>query len=1095
MGQQRHGVQSRLWLAVAVVIVIHVMCYRATAPLRASSIKSQQLPIDVHAQYDTQHVDRLFKRAAQADDSEPTEAWHRFDQDYDNPHIYSESVQDDNQDPSSDSIINWRKIWHDASPKHRPFWFALMVIWLVFLFAFVGITASDFFCPNLSTIASRLGLSESVAGVTFLAFSNGSPDVFSTFAALSHDSGSLAIGELIGAASFIVSVVSGTMCLIKPFRVAKHTFLRDVGFFTVAITLTLAILYDSHIRMWEALGMVGLYIAYVIFVAVGSWWVGRRERKAALLRAARDEYADEQAYHDERMSFARSLHLRDADFGFSADFDLRSGRTSGRSTPNRSPAAQHSPGFQSPLATPMSSTTHPHMHASLDEESFFAAAERGTPVTLSRQRSGSTTRPSHRRVKTRSSVRPSLLGAIEFRDVVNSLREDSTARTLAVFGGINDELHTHATFVGTESAISKTADGARPRASSHSGAIRLPDDDDQLDSPAQGRALPLATTIGPVDTRPAWAGHVSEGSDESRPGWGEEESTSGGISTSARVEGSDTPIVDLSEDVDNPWMATHSRDSSRATLQLDIPAFQTHAVTSRIRSRPASMHRSPSNQSSGHDGKTVRKVPSIMLTSANGEEALVQPETEVPMGSFDTYHRGYRIARAIFLALFPSLQDFREKSLVGKATAILCVPAILLLNLTLPVVDTDTDDCASLESREALEEEEAYKDYDTDSDDENDLHHPPLVLTSAEGLLVDTSDDLVKTPMSVEAPPHRHHQNHQHGQNSHSSAKELARHQREHVARALHERVMAHPETDENGFEIRSPWASSSPGASPAAGPKSDYNPIAEAFAKFNMSSSNGRNETGSSGDAHESDGPVDPLVKPVTAPHLEVQTPVLTRWLTAIQCALGPMFCVSALMVGSLQWWYPLAALAGGLVLGAFAFWVFEDHRHPGRIVLCFVGFFVAMVWILTIVTEVVAVLQTIGHIFGLSDAILGLTVFAVGNSLGDLVANATVARMGFPSMAIAACFGGPMLNILLGIGLSGSYMILKNDGQSLQVSMSRTLLVSGMGLLVILLATLIVVPCNGYWMDKRVGAGLIIAYTCLLTINVLVEVFAGSH
>lgn len=36
---------------------------------------------------------------------------------------------------------------------------------------------------------------------------------------------------------------------------------------------------------------------------------------------------------------------------------------------------------------------------------------------------------------------------------------------------------------------------------------------------------------------------------------------------------------------------------------------------------------------------------------------------------------------------------------------------------------------------------------------------------------------------------------------------------------------------------------------------------------------------------------------------------------------------------------------------------------------------------------------LQTIGHIFGLSDAILGLTVFAVGNSLGDLVANATVA------------------------------------------------------------------------------------------------------
>jgi len=73
-------------------------------------------------------------------------------------------------------------------------------------------------------------------------------------------------------------------------------------------------------------------------------------------------------------------------------------------------------------------------------------------------------------------------------------------------------------------------------------------------------------------------------------------------------------------------------------------------------------------------------------------------------------------------------------------------------------------------------------------------------------------------------------------------------------------------------------------------------------------------------------------------------------------------------------------------------------------------------MVWILMIVNEVVGVLQvsllslshhrleletdwvlgfgkTFGHIFGISDAILGLTIFAMGNSLGDLVANATVA------------------------------------------------------------------------------------------------------
>lgn len=122
---------------------------------------------------------------------------------------------------------------------------------------------------------------------------------------------------------------------------------------------------------------------------------------------------------------------------------------------------------------------------------------------------------------------------------------------------------------------------------------------------------------------------------------------------------------------------------------------------------------------------------------------------------------------------------------------------------------------------------------------------------------------------------------------------------------------------------------------------------------------------------------------------------------------------------------------------------------------------------------------------------------------------------RMGYPAMAVAACFGGPMLNILLGVGLSGTYLILLGParGQPIHVAMGRTLSVSGFGLLAILLATLIFVPLNGYRMSKRVGATLIVAYLvrsfifalvlvdcqadlfslsqCLLCTNVAVEIW----
>lgn len=93
--------------------------------------------------------------------------------------------------------------WYESStPALKPLIATGYLLLLSFLFSFIGIVASDFFCPNLATISNYLGLSETTAGVTFLAFGNGSPDVFSTFSAMNQGTFSLAIGELIGAATF-----------------------------------------------------------------------------------------------------------------------------------------------------------------------------------------------------------------------------------------------------------------------------------------------------------------------------------------------------------------------------------------------------------------------------------------------------------------------------------------------------------------------------------------------------------------------------------------------------------------------------------------------------------------------------------------------------------------------------------------------------------------------------------------------------------------------------------------------------------------------------------------------------------------------------
>ncbi len=102
--------------------------------------------------------------------------------------------------------------------------------------------------------------------------------------------------------------------------------------------------------------------------------------------------------------------------------------------------------------------------------------------------------------------------------------------------------------------------------------------------------------------------------------------------------------------------------------------------------------------------------------------------------------------------------------------------------------------------------------------------------------------------------------------------------------------------------------------------------------------------------------------------------------------------------------------------------------------------------------------------------------------------MANVTVAAFA-PIMGFSACFGGPMLNILLGVGLSGTYLI-RQTGEDYALKLSTTLLVSSIGLLVLLVATMIFVPWNGYMLTRPWATFLIISYVVIMTINLVVEI-----
>ena len=94
---------------------------------------------------------------------------------------------------------------------------------------------------------------------------------------------------------------------------------------------------------------------------------------------------------------------------------------------------------------------------------------------------------------------------------------------------------------------------------------------------------------------------------------------------------------------------------------------------------------------------------------------------------------------------------------------------------------------------------------------------------------------------------------------------------------------------------------------------------------------------------------------------------------------------------------------------------------------------------------------------------------------------------------MALSACFGGPMLNILLGIGISGLYVTTREashgENPVYNIEVSLTLIISGMALLVNLIGLLVLVPLNKWTMDRRIGWALVALWVVTTIVNVIVE------
>lgn len=140
--------------------------------------------------------------------------------------------------------------------------------------------------------------------------------------------------------------------------------------------------------------------------------------------------------------------------------------------------------------------------------------------------------------------------------------------------------------------------------------------------------------------------------------------------------------------------------------------------------------------------------------------------------------------------------------------------------------------------------------------------------------------------------------------------------------------------------------------------------------------------------------------------------------------------------------------------------------------------SFVMSVVWISTMAGELLNCLSAIGIIMNLPPGILGLTVLAWGNSVGDLVADVALARAGQPATAIAGCFAGPMFNMLVGLG---SALVMETTSlypEAYKLHFHASIVLAFVFLLLSLMSSLLVVTWFRFRVPKFWGYSLIGLY-----------------
>ncbi|KAF3454441.1 hypothetical protein FNV43_RR04888 [Rhamnella rubrinervis] len=191
----------------------------------------------------------------------------------------------------------------------------------------------------------------------------------------------------------------------------------------------------------------------------------------------------------------------------------------------------------------------------------------------------------------------------------------------------------------------------------------------------------------------------------------------------------------------------------------------------------------------------------------------------------------------------------------------------------------------------------------------------------------------------------------------------------------------------------------------------------------------------------------------------------------------------------------FPLwfVVLFGSSSLALLHYIIETEPPKTEQLPVVIIAFVMSVFWISTIAEELLNCLATLGKLLKLPPALLGLTVLAWGNSVGDLVADVAVAKAGHPAMAMAGCFAGPMFNMLVGLG---SALVIQTSDiypEAYELNFYVGIVIAFVFLLLSLMGSLLVITWCRFRVPRFWGFCLVGLYVVFMAVSLVIAKFSG--